>query len=114
MNGGEPMVPVSPDTVIVMMPPMVGGFGPEVTTVTLLALASMVSRIWVIVNDCDAYTVGERLGAFESTRTVCDSLTVSGSGLVGMVALQRKKNAALVWPAPIAPKCWLPVSVPAL
>jgi hypothetical protein len=51
-NAGDPMVPVSPVTVMVTMPPICGGFGPATTVVTLFALALIVLWTDDRVNAC--------------------------------------------------------------
>ena len=67
------MVPVPPVTVIVMMPPMAAGFGPETTVVTVLEAALMVScTALMVMLPLARLTAPARAGLRSYTTTLCD------------------------------------------
>ena len=100
-----PIVPVVPVTVMVMMPPMVGGFGPATTLVTLFAAACVESATLVNEKFCAASVPPIPGGPFR-TVTVCVC-----AAAVSTVAV-RKKNAVFVWPGANAPRACAPDSLP--
>ena len=62
--GALPMVPVSPSTVMIMMPPSVAGLGPVTTTVTLFAAAAIRPSSMLVENVCaPRLTAPDRVGS---------------------------------------------------